>query len=446
MRERRCEVTPLSVLQNRPKCVCYHRPAFVRSPLVLIAVLIIHAVAFGISVSESAQPAGDFDRYYEIASGAGRPYIDYQVEHPVGTLLVFKTLARLPGGRPSFGLGVVILDLIAGAIIVGSLLWGWGIVPATIYAAAVAPIVGLFFNRVDAWSTAAAILAVAAWRKNRPITLGCALAIGAAFKLWPLVLATLLVVPWRARRSVIALTAFTVHCGSLRGGRPLARGIERRAAGADVPRRDRLADRERDRQPDPPDGIGDDADWKAAHGGSAPISGAASIAMFAAAAPICVWSSWRGARLDRVGAGWLASVSTLLVLSALLSPQYLIWLAPAAGIAWVEGDTASRRDHRDRDPADADLLELLRERAQRRSPAMLTVVLRNAVLIALAVSAIARLRRQHDQDETAETAENAAIVLSAISAASAVPSGRARTACTDQTTGRHRKNQIASTA
>ena len=68
------------------------------------------------------------------------------------------------------------------------------------------------------------------------------------------------------------------------------------------------------------------------------INGAASIAMFAAAAPICVWSSWRGARLDRVGAGWLASVSTLLLLSALLSPQYVIWLAPAGRIAWAEGD------------------------------------------------------------------------------------------------------------
>ena len=44
-------------------------------------------------------PAGDFDRYYEIGSSAGRPYVDYQVEHPIGTLLVFKALARLPGGR-----------------------------------------------------------------------------------------------------------------------------------------------------------------------------------------------------------------------------------------------------------------------------------------------------------------------------------------------------------
>jgi hypothetical protein len=365
----------------------------VRSPLVLIAVLIIHVAAFGISVSESAQPAGDFDRYYEIASSAGRPYIDYQVEHPIGTLLVFKALARLPGGRASFGLGVVVLDLVAGAIIVGSLLWGWGIVSATIYAVAVAPILGLLFNRVDAWSTAAAMLAVAAWRKNRPITLGCALAIGAAFKLWPLVLGTLLVVPWRARRSLITLTAFGVTAAVftsgalwLAGSRGVLQVLTFRGAtgwqiesliGSLV----HLTGSETIRM--------ESGAWRIGT-----ISGAASIAMFAAAAPICVWSSWRGARLDRVGAGWLASVSTLLVLSALLSPQYVIWLAPAAGIAWVEGDTGLAVI-----TAIAILLtqifwsfygSVLRSEL----PALLTVVLRNAVLIVLAVSAIERLRRQ----------------------------------------------------
>jgi len=33
---------------------------------------------------------------YQIASGTGRPYVDYEVEHPVGTLLVFKALAAPP--------------------------------------------------------------------------------------------------------------------------------------------------------------------------------------------------------------------------------------------------------------------------------------------------------------------------------------------------------------
>jgi hypothetical protein len=47
---------------------------------------------------------------------------------------------------------------------------------------------------------------------------------------------------------------------------------------------------------------------------------------------------WRGARSGHVGAGWAGGISSLLVLSALLSPQYAAWLAPASGVAWVEGD------------------------------------------------------------------------------------------------------------
>jgi Glycosyltransferase family 87 len=358
-----------------------------------MAALIIHAVAFAISVSESAQPAGDFDRYYAIASAEGRPYIDYQVEHPIGTLLVFKALARLPGGRASFGLAVVVLDLIAGAVIVGSLLWGWGVVAAATYAAVVAPVVGLFFNRVDAWSTAAAAIAVTAWRKNRPIALGCAIAIGAGFKLWPLVLATLLIVPWRAHRSVVALAAFAMTAAALAGGALWLAGSKgvlevltfRGATGWQIESLIgsliHLAGSETIRM--------ESGAWRIGT-----INGAASISLFAAAAPICIWSSWRGAQIDRLGAGWLASVSTLLVLSALLSPQYLIWLAPATGIAWIEGDT-----HLAVITAIAILLTqilwssygslLASERA-----AVLTVVVRNAVLIALAVSAVASLSRR----------------------------------------------------
>lgn len=361
-----------------------------RFSLVLIAALIIHAVAFTISVSESALPAADFDRYYEIATGAGRPYIDYQVEHPIGTLMVFKTLARLPGGRASFGLAIVVLDLMAGAIIVGSLLWGWGIPAAAVYAASVAPVVGLFFNRIDAWSTAAAVVAVTAWRKNHPVALGCAVGIGAAFKLWPLVLVTLLVVPWRARQSVIALAAFAVTGAVFATGALWLAGSKgvlevltfRGATGwqieSVVGNLIQLGGSRTVRM--------DSGAWRIGT-----IHGAASIAMFAAAAPVCIWSSWRGAALDRFGAGWLASVSTLLVLSALLSPQYVIWLAPAAGIAWIEG-------HR-RLAAIAAIAIVLTQvlwssygsLLDSDLPAMLIVAVRNAVLIALAVSATASL-------------------------------------------------------
>ena len=361
-----------------------------RAPHVLIAVLLIHAAAFAISVSESAEPAGDFDRYYTIGTTAGRPYVDYQVEHPIGTLLVFKMLARLPGGRPAFGLAIVVLDLIADAIIIGSLLWGWGIEAAAAYGAMLVPMLGLFFNRVDAWSTAAAILAVAAWRKDRPIALGCALAIGVTFKLWPIVLATLLVVPRRGRRSALAMAAFAATAAVFGGGAVWLAGSNgivqvltfRRATGWQIESLVgslvHLADTQTLRM--------ESGSWRIGT-----MHGAASIAMFLAAAPLCAWSSWRGARLDRVGAGWLASVSSMLVLSALLSPQYVIWLAPAAAIAWVEGDSRLGVLTAIAIVLTQVFWSFYGNVLRSELPALLIIVLRNALLVALAVCAIARL-------------------------------------------------------
>ena len=51
--------------------------------------------------------------------------------------------------------------------------------------------------------------------------------------------------------------------------------------------------------------------------------------------------AWRGARSNRMGAGWLAGVSALLLLSALLSAQFVIWLVPGAAIAWTDGNKRS---------------------------------------------------------------------------------------------------------
>jgi hypothetical protein len=357
---------------------------------ILAIALVIHAIAFSVSAVQSSQPAGDFDRYYEIASAPGRPYVDYQVEHPIATLLVFRTLARVPGGRASFGLGVVVVNLVADVILVGSLLWGWGIAAAACGAAILIPVLDLFFNRVDAWSTAAAILAVAAWRHNRPLVLGCALAVGTAFKLWPLVLAPLAVVPWRQRGSRLALGAFIATAAALGGAAVWmagSRGVMQvltfrgatgwqieSLAGSIV----HLTDNTTLRM--------ESGAWRIGT-----ISGAASIAMFLAAAPLCIWSSWRGARLTRVGAGWIAGVTSLLLLSALLSAQYVIWLAPAAAIAWAEGNkrlvvlTAIA----------IALTQLLWSDygsvLEGDRLALLLVVSRNLVLIALTVSAIQRL-------------------------------------------------------
>jgi len=121
-----------------------------------------------------------------------------------------------------------------------------------------------------------------------------------------------------------------------------------------------------------------------------------SIAMFAAAAPLCLWSTWRGARVNRIGAGWLAAVSALLLLSALFSPQFVIWLAPAGAIAWADED---------RRLAALTVLVIVMTQIMWTSYGgvthgdfrpMLLVVLRNATVLALAVSGVARLAASPD--------------------------------------------------
>ena len=357
---------------------------------ILAAALVIHAIAFTVSAVRSSEPAGDFDRYYEIASAPGRPYVDYQVEHPIATLLVFRALGQPPGTRSSFGLGIVLVNLVADAIIVGSLMWGWGIAAAACGAAIVIPVLDLFFNRVDAWSTAAAILAVAAWRRDQPFALGSALAVGAAFKLWPLVLAPLIVVPWRDRQSRLALGAFMATAMAL-GGAALwmagSRGVMqvltfRGATGWQIESMvgsiAHLMDSHTLRM--------ESGAWRIGT-----INSVASIAMFVAAAPVCIWSSWRGARLNRVGAGWLAGVTTLLLLSALLSAQYVIWLAPAAAIAWTEGDKRLVVLTAIATALTQWLWSAYGSVLDGAFAALLLVVVRNAVLAAIGISAITRL-------------------------------------------------------
>jgi hypothetical protein len=66
--------------------------------------------------------------------------------------------------------------------------------------------------------------------------------------------------------------------------------------------------------------------------------GPIAVVLFALGAIPCLWMIWRGARTRHLGAGWAGGLSALLFMSALLSPQFSAWMAPAGGIAWAEKD------------------------------------------------------------------------------------------------------------
>jgi hypothetical protein len=100
-----------------------------------------------------------------------------------------------------------------------------------------------------------------------------------------------------------------------------------------------------------------------------------------------------------MGVGWLASATALLLLSPLLSAQYVIWLAPAAAIAWAEGDTHLAALTAIAIALTQVLWSCYGSVLSGELPALLIVVARNLVLLALVVCAIARLASRQLQPQ-----------------------------------------------
>jgi hypothetical protein len=314
-------------------------PSLTRHPArwLLCSALAIHAPIALVSASQSAQPIYDFERYYDIATRPGQPYVDFPVEYPPGAVFAFRTIYSAAGDRAGFGVGLVLVSVVADLMIVGALGWGWGTEAAAAYALIVIPIIDLFYLRVDLWATASVAIAAAAWRRERRIAAGLGLVAGAALKLWPLAFFVLLLAPARPRARLPAL-AVTAAAGALllfgwlrttgragvyevltfRG----ARGWEIESTVGSIWM---LIDRSSMRV--------ETGAWRIGT-----TTGSVSILLFALAAVPTLWVIWRGARTGHFGAGWIGGVSTLLVLSATLSPQYAAWLAPASAIAWAEDD------------------------------------------------------------------------------------------------------------
>jgi hypothetical protein len=304
----------------------------------LCIALVVHAVVAVVVAMASRRPHSDIDNYYDIGTKPGRPYVDYAVEFPIATEQAFRALAAIAGTRQRFGVSIVVVNVVADASMVAALYWGWGIEAAAGVAILVAPIVDLFFLRTDLWSTALATIAVAAWRRGRPSLAAIGIAAGTAFKLWPLTFLPLLLVP-RGTRRAIAPVATAVAAGlailglwlwvagptglyqvlTFRGARGWE--VESTVGGVWM-----MIDRSSMRL--------ESGAWRIGTMIS-PIS----IVLFAAGTVTSLWMVWRGARTGHVGAGWAGGVSALLAFSALLSAQFACWLAPAAGVAWVEGDT-----------------------------------------------------------------------------------------------------------
>ncbi len=305
-----------------------------------IGLLVVHAAICSIEAAHSSRPLPDFVRYYEIASAPGRPYVDYQVEHPPGTLAVFKALAALSNDRAAFAAKLVTLNGVADAAIVAALWTTWGTAAAIFYLAASWPMLAIVVDRVDLLSTACAVLAVAAWTRRRSAIAGVAIAAGVGFKLWPLPFVALLAADGDRRRRRDGVLAFAGGAAALAAVWVAVAGFTglwevltfRGATGWQIESTVGSVLR-----------LFGDATVRLEAGawriGSIPRG--ASIALFTVAAPLTLAALYAGARTRLIGAAWIAAVSALLLCSALFSAQYVIWLVPGAAIAWCEDERAA---------------------------------------------------------------------------------------------------------
>jgi hypothetical protein len=300
----------------------------------------VHLAIFVFLAIQSDVMRSDFERFWLIATAPGRPYADYPVEYPPLTLAVFKAVAALSGTASSFALVLLVLNLAAEAGLVAILASTWGIEAAAFYLATSLPLLPILYYRIDFWPTLAAAAGLASVLRGRAVAGAAAFATGFGLKLWPLVLSVSVLTDEDVRRRWLAMAALVGGCATVLGawvwvGGPEAvrqvttfrgaRGwsIESVAgslvhlAGHSTPRTESGA-------------------WRIGT-----ISPAVSNALFALTTPLAFGCVYFGVRARRPGAAWIAGVGALILGSALISPQFFVWLLPGAAMAWVEGDQLS---------------------------------------------------------------------------------------------------------
>jgi hypothetical protein len=336
----------------------------------------------------------DLDRYWELGSSLGQPYVSFQVEYAPLAPLLFKGLARVTDDRSTFRTAMVWTVAAADLVIALALARGFGWPAAALYLAITLPLLPLYFRRFDLLPTAAATLGLVAHRLRAPALAAGLFVVGVGLKLWPLPLtAFLLQARDRALRnrgvlalllSLSALGFGWLVTGGFDGIRQVVtlRGATgwhlESTVGAVVALWDF-------------DSLRMDSDaWRVGR-----TSPGVTLALGLLAITSSFWLAWRGAAdATRLGTAWLASITSILVCSPILSPQYMAWIAPATALSWVEGH---RRAAGLAAGAMALTVLIMREydALMAGEPAALALVIaRNAVLLLTLIAAAAALVRR----------------------------------------------------
>lgn len=319
-----------------------------RRPVLVVGVLLaVRIVAVVVLLGSGVEDehsilGGDARRYEQIAGGEGTPYEDFEVEYPPVSLglvhlvvgsTTWDTLARLAVSQ-------LVLELAVTAV----LAWGWGRRTAVVYYALGTLTVFFPFPwvRIDFLSVLAAVAGVALLRHGRETAGGVGLAVAAFAKLWPLVLAPLMVVE-RQRRGLVAWAA-TGAVGAAAWvwwAGPAGFGqiaTFRGASGWQIESLPGIVVH----MADPTASEVQQGAWRTGLAVPAWVRLGLTVAALATVALAWWWARTR----RRTGAGRtvvegyapLASVLALLVFSTIISPQYVLWFVPFAAVVAARGD------------------------------------------------------------------------------------------------------------
>jgi hypothetical protein len=309
--------------------------------VVVVAVVVRLAAATILLAGPWNDPARldgwDVARFQQIADEPGRPWRDVAVEYPPGSVLLIEWLAV--DDEATLHDRLVLVGLASEALVIGGVAAAWGRRAAVAALALGTVLVPMGYVRLDLVAVALAVWALAADRRGRPLMAGALLTAGFLVKIWPVVLVAVLVAR-RSHRSV-AVTLGGVGAAVLAW---LA------CAGLDGPAQ--------------VIGFRGATGWHVESLPGALValltghevaleSGAFRIGtawwplrlatLLASASVLVVVARRRVPTSDRTDAASAsAAVAALLAGSALLSPQYLLWLAPFAAATLAARLTGGR--------------------------------------------------------------------------------------------------------
>jgi Glycosyltransferase family 87 len=370
--------------------------------LVLVALLVaLRVVVVPIALaSDATAPSryrilpGDARRYHAIARYEGQPYRDFAVEYPP---VMVAAIEALDGGSfRSMTVRLMWSQLVVDLAIAAVVAWAWGRRAGVAYLVIGLPFLlyPFIYLRLDLLSVFLAVLGIALVRRRHQYVGGAALAIACFAKLWPVVLVPVLVVrrAWRALGAFVGVgaagTAAWVAWGGLDGPVQVltfrgAKGWEFestvgalvRSVGGVTPHIERGAWR-----------VGEVTGF---------VSGLLVLALAAGVAAAWLLAARAKPRGTAVldGLAPMAAITVFLVLSPLLSPQFLVWMLPFVAIAAAHGERLVSRLAFVVFGLSVALLALLPELIHGSGLAIFVLALRNAVLIALLAALATRLVR-----------------------------------------------------